>query len=248
MNDILISITSFYLILAIFVALISGIIRGYAGFASGLILVPIFTLLFSPIEGIAVAAIASSAGGIQLIPSSLKSVYWPELAPTLISAAFAASIGVLFLVSNEPKMIKLIMGIILIGASIVLMTGWTYRGVRNVYTSLVAGTMAGGALGAFGLPAGQFFALYFVSSPQVAVIQRANIIVCASTTVFFLLGGLIFNNQVTVDTVYRALFITPIFMLGTWLGTRLFLNLPIKWFSKIIYFLMAITGISLLFL
>ena len=66
--------------------------------------------------------------------------------------------------------------------------------------------------------------------------------------VTFLIGGLIFYNQVTVDTVYRSLFITPIFMLGTWLGTRLFLNLPIKWFSKIIYFLMAITGISLLFL
>ena len=63
---------------SIVIALFSGLIRGYTGFASGLLLIPLFVILFGPIEGIALAAIVSSAGGVQLIPSALKSVYWPD--------------------------------------------------------------------------------------------------------------------------------------------------------------------------
>ena len=148
------------MILAIIVGFLSGVIRGYAGFASGLLLVPLFTLLFRPIEGIAIAAIASSAGDLQLMPYALRSVYWRKLIPTLGFAACAVSIGVMFLVSNEPEVIKDIMGYLLLLASLILITGWAYSGVRNLYTSIGAGTISGGALGAFGLPAGQFFALY----------------------------------------------------------------------------------------
>tara|TARA_E500000178_G_scaffold352898_1_gene417425 strand:+ start:1530 stop:1745 length:216 start_codon:yes stop_codon:yes gene_type:complete len=63
---------------SIVIALFSGLIRGYTGFASGLLLIPLFAILFGPIEGIALAAIVSSSGGVQLIPSALKSIYWPD--------------------------------------------------------------------------------------------------------------------------------------------------------------------------
>ena len=235
------------IIFSIIIALFSGLIRGYTGFASGLLLIPLFVILFGPIEGIALAAIVSSAGGVQLIPSALKSVYWPELGPALIGAILFVFFSVFILISSDPLFIKRMMGILLLFAAVVLMTGWTYRGPRNVFISLLAGSFSGAGLGAFGLPAGQFLALYFITSPKNAEIQRANITVCAGMTVFFLLASLLFHNQVNFITIQRSLVLIPIFVIGTWLGLKLFNRLPLSWFSSIVHILILFTGLSLLF-
>ena len=75
--------------IALLTALVSGVARGYSGFASGLILVPIFALLFGPIEGVAIAAVASFFGGLQLLPRAIKVSDWKELTPPLIAAAIS---------------------------------------------------------------------------------------------------------------------------------------------------------------
>ena len=116
------SIISIPFSIALLTALISGVARGYSGFASGLILVPIFALLFGPIEGIAISAVASFIGGLQLLPRAIKLADWKELTPPLIAAAIGCFFGVSFLVSNEPDTITSLMGIILILASLMLLS------------------------------------------------------------------------------------------------------------------------------
>ena len=155
---------SLELSIAIPTAIVSGAIRGYSGFASGLFLVPVFAIVFGPIEGISIAAVASCIGGLQLIPQAFKIVDWQEQLPPLIAAGIACFFGVGFLVSNEPDTIKNLMGVFLIFASFLLLSGWKYNGPHNMVAGIFAGSLSGGALGGLGIPAGQFFALYFVSA------------------------------------------------------------------------------------
>ena len=99
-----------------------------------------------------------------LLPRAIKLADWKELTPPLIAAAIGCFFGVSFLVSNEPDTITSLMGIILILASLMLLSGWKYSGPHNTYAGLAVGGLSGGSLGAFGVPVGQFFALYFLSS------------------------------------------------------------------------------------
>ena len=179
------------LALALLVAITSGTIRGYSGFAGGLLLIPLFVILFGPVEGIAVATIAGLIGTAQMVPRAIKSVYWPEVGPVAVAIAIATPLGVLFLVSADPALVRQGMGIFIILVAILLMTGWNYRGPRGIIASAAAGALAGGVTGAFGVAGGPFFVLYYLSSPQPVPVQRANIIISASCTITILLLGLI---------------------------------------------------------
>ena len=240
------SIISIPFSIALLTALISGVARGYSGFASGLILVPIFALLFGPIEGIAISAVASFIGGLQLLPRAIKLADWKELTPPLIAAAIGCFFGVSFLVSNEPDTITSLMGIILILASLMLLSGWKYSGPHNTYAGLAVGGLSGGSLGAFGVPVGQFFALYFLSSAGDTAKQRAHIVIAASCAVTFFVLGLLFEGKVVWSTLFYAAFVTPFFMFGVWVGARLFQIMPFSWFSKVVAWLVAATGVTLI--
>ena len=228
-------------------SLLSGLIRGYTGFASGLFLVPIFAIIFGPIEGIAIAAIVSSIGGIQLLPKALKAADWGVLMPPLVAAAITCFLTVGFLVSNDPATIKKLMGGFLIFAAALLIGGWKYNGPRSSYAGVCAGMLSGGALGGLGVPAGQFFALYFVSSNGNPITQRAHIVVSAGLTIIFFLLGLIYAGKIVVETLIFAAILTPVFLLGVWAGAKLFQILPLTWFTSVVAWLVAVTGVTILF-
>ena len=109
--------------------------------------------------------------------------------PPLVAAAITCFLTVGFLVSNDPATIKKLMGGFLIFAAVLLIGGWKYSGPRSSYAGVCAGMLSGGALGGLGVPAGQIFALYFVSSNVNPKTQRAQILVSAGLTIiYFLLG------------------------------------------------------------
>ena len=232
--------------IALATGLLSGLIRGYTGFASGLFLVPIFAMVFGPIEGIAIAAIVSSIGGLQLLPKAIKSADWSVLLPPLVAAAITCFLTVGFLVSNDPATIKKLMGGFLIFAAILLIAGWKYNGPRSSYAGLCAGVLSGGALGGLGVPAGQFFALYFVSAHGNPVTQRAHIVVSAGLTIIFFLLGLIYAGKVVTETLLHATVLTPVFLFGVWAGAKLFQILPVTWFTSVVAWLVAATGVTIL--
>ena len=232
--------------IALLTALVSGVARGYSGFASGLIPVPIFALLFGPIEGVAIAAVASFFGGLQLLPRAIKVSDWKELTPPLIAAAISCFFGVSFLVSNEPDTIKVFMGVILILAALMLLSGWKYRGPHNTYSGLAVGGLSGGFLGAFGVPVGQFFALYFLSSDGDTIKQRAHIVIAASGGLTFFVLGLVTEGIVVWETIFYGAIVTPFFMFGAWIGVRLFQIMPFSWFTKVVAWLVAATGVTLI--
>lgn len=232
--------------IALATGLLSGLIRGYTGFASGLFLVPIFAMIFGPIEGIAVAAIVSSIGGLQLLPKAFKAADWGVLLPPLLAAAITCFLAVGFLVSNDPETIKRLMGGFFIFAAVLLIAGWKYNGPRSSYAGLCAGMLSGGALGGLGVPAGQFFALYFVSSNGNPATQRAHIVVSAGLTIIFFLLGLIYAGKIVTETLLYAAVLTPVFLFGVWAGAKLFQTLPLTWFASVVAWLVAATGITIL--
>ena len=168
------------------------------------------------------------------------------ITPPLIAAAISCFFGVSFLVSNEPDTIKVFMGVILILAALMLLSGWKYRGPHNTYAGLAVGGISGGFLGAFGVPVGQFFALYFLSSDGDTIKQRAHIVIAASGGLTFFVLGLVTEGIVVWETIFYGAIVTPFFMFGAWIGVRLFQIMPFSWFTKVVAWLVAATGVTLI--
>ena len=138
------------------------------------------------------------------------------------------------------------MGGFLIFAAGLLIAGWKYNGPRTSFAGFCAGMLSGGALGGLGVPAGQFFALYFVSSNGNPITQRAHIVISAGLTIIFFLLGLIYAGKIVAETLLYSAVITPAFLFGVWAGSRLFQIMPLNWFNSVVAWLVAATGVTIL--
>ena len=70
------SIWTMSLLLAVCVALPSGIIQGYAGFGGALFAVPFFALLFGPVTAFSIVAILMLTSQLQIFPRAMKKADW----------------------------------------------------------------------------------------------------------------------------------------------------------------------------
>jgi uncharacterized membrane protein YfcA len=223
-------------------AIASGLIQGYSGFAGALIIVPVLAVVFGPIEAIAITVVAGLAGNLVLTRDAAKSANWRESG--VVSAAIAVSIplGLVFLISADPMIIRRGMGVFILLAAFLLMSGWTYKGKRGLISNAGVGLVSGLIIGAFGVPSGPVFVVYFLSAPVPVPVQRANIIMTVSVTLTIMMIGLIVEGVYSAETVVRCAVIAPLYLIAAHIGKGLFRTVPATWFNKIAYSLLLASG------
>jgi len=94
----------FYLILVI---LFSGFIRGFLGFASGLITIPILSFLYSPIFAIVFNIVIEVPTTIYLSYVGAKTCKFREISPMFFSMLITIPIGTIFLISIDEEVEKI---------------------------------------------------------------------------------------------------------------------------------------------
>ena len=234
------------LILASIITFISAILQGYSGFGGGLLMVPLLAILFNPIEGIAIAALAGLIGSAILMPGAITKINWKETGPVSIGMSLAIPIGIIFLTAADPTLIRNGMGLFILAAGILMLFGWVYTGPRNLFISYIAGTLAGMVTGGFGVPGGPFIVAYLISSKFKPETQRANIIFTIGIGMCFLVGGLVASGSYSEYTVLRSIILIPALIIGNILGKRLFNVAPLSWFNKVTNSLLIVLGIIIL--
>jgi hypothetical protein len=222
-----------------------GMVRGYTGFGSGLVMVPLFSLFWAPVDAVATTVGLGQFAAVQLAFNSARLTNWPEVRPMLVALVCVTPLGTMLLVSLDPDIIKkIIAGLVLLVTALSL-KGWHYRGPRGKIASFLAG-----ALGAFinGIAAvgGPAIVLYLIALPDRAIIQRANIATVASLMgtavfVFTILSGYVS----TTVWYYIALFALP-YIASTWVGMYLFKMLPGTAFRLIVLWILVGISIAML--
>ncbi len=233
------------LLYAALIAVVSGIIHGYTGFGAALLMVPLFALIFGPVEAIAIAIIMGLFGSVQLYPRAARDACWRELLPVCLAIAVFTPVGVAFLFSLDEAVVRDVIGACVLLAALILLSGWTYKGPRGAAAGVVAGGLAGGITGAAGV-GGPALALYFLSAPAPAAEQRANIVISVAAVLVMTLLSLVVAGGVAHEILLRAVIMIPIYVLGTWSGSRLFVIAPQAYFRRIALWLLVATGIGVI--
>jgi uncharacterized membrane protein YfcA len=234
------------LLIASIVAVISGLIQGYSGFAGALIMVPILASIMNPIDAVAIAMVAGLAGNATITADAAKSAEWRETGSVSVAIAVFIPAGLLFLVSAEPDVIRLGMGIFTLLAAFLLMSGWRYRGSRGLVSGVVVGAVSGLIVGAFGVPSGPVFVVYFLSSQLPVHVQRANIVIAVTVVLTVMVIGLAVEGAYAEETLWRLIVVAPLYLVSTWAGKWLFQKLPSTWFVKVAYVLLLASGVAVL--
>ena len=158
------------LVLAVCVA---GLVRGFAGFGSAMIIMPVASSILTPIEAVIFLVAAELVGPLPNLRNALQTGRPREVGRLMLGAALALPLGLWCLSLIDPTAFGwIISGIVLTLLSLLLM-GWRYRGALTRRLVVATGALGGFLTGFSGIPGPPVIMLYMASTLPAAVI-RAN--------------------------------------------------------------------------
>jgi uncharacterized protein len=223
------------------IALLGGFVRGLTGFGAGLVMVPLFSMMWGPVEAISAMVGLGVLTLIQVLPPALRVARLRDASPLLLGCALFTPAGVALLVSLDPGLVKKIIALVILTLTTIMLTGWTWRGRRGPLQGFIVGGLTGLVNGVAG-SGGPITVVYVMAEKARAEFQRASIILAMGLSSFMTIFSLLAAGAISQRTlIHVAAFIVPS-VLGTWLGAWLFARLPSGLYRKIVlWFLVAIS-------
>ena len=239
----IVSVIDADLAIASAVAIVAGVIHGFAGFGVGLVLVPSLAILLGPVEAVAIAGIASIAATTQLIPGALRvmdrRLVWPILAPT----PFAVAVGTYVLVTIDPLIMQRSMGVLVFGFGLLLLKGYRWRSRRSVGAGLSVG-MLDGLVGGSSSMGGPIFTAYILSSDASAQTMRRGILIVTTAVSVFTVAALAAGNAISGETLVRSIVLFLPNAAGIWAGAKLFGRSTDVTYRRVACALLLVVGIA----
>src|SRR3954447_19818429 len=166
------------------IALISGIARGFSGFGSALIFMPLASSIAAPRLVAALLLIIDFIGATPLIPNAWKQADRKATAIMALGALVGVPIGTWLLTRLEPVTTRWIISVFVLALLLLLLSGWRYRGRDHAAISIGIGGLSGFCSG-LAQTGGPPIVGYWLGRPIASVIQRANIVLFFAASDFF---------------------------------------------------------------
>ncbi|MBB5690827.1 sulfite exporter TauE/SafE family protein [Roseomonas alkaliterrae] len=210
---------------AVLATAIAGVMRGYSGFGTAVILAPVYSLLWGPRAGVPVMLLMELLVSVQLLPGAIKDADKRVVLPLGGAAALATPFGAWILLTADDDLLRRFIGGFVLVFGLLLMSGWRYRGSRPLPLNILVGTLAGLLKGSTGM-SGPPVILYLLAGLEEAKRHRANLILFFATIAIVsvippALGGLI-----DLPVLLRLAVLLPVMALSVPVGVRLFRVVP----------------------
>ena len=199
----------------------AGLMRGFAGVGSGMLMAPFFVVIFGPIETVATIIIMEIAVTVQLWFGIRRQIDWRLVGSMGLAAALFMPLGTWLLVSVDRAVLtRGIPGLVLISA-LVLATGWRYHGRKYLPLSLGVGALSGTLMASTSLGNPPVM-VYLLAGQDRASTNRANLIAYFAVTLLALITWMLARGLIGWDSLQRAVGLLVPFAIGTAVGSRLF--------------------------
>ena len=202
-------------------ALIAGIVRGFAGFGTAMIFLPMAAQILSPFEALTVLVIIDLTGPLIHVPRALKDGHPGDVVRLGLGAALAVPLGVWVLSLVEPEVFRWAVSVVALGLLTLLVLGVRYRGTLTKPMIFGTGALGGFLGGSVGVPGPPVIMLYMASSLPPAAI-RANNTLYLIVADILLLSVLAFRGFLVATAIAIGLVAIVPYTLGNWIGAKIF--------------------------
>jgi hypothetical protein len=224
------------------IALISGTARGFSGFGSALIFMPLASSIAAPRLVAALLLVIDFIGSSPLIPNAWRQADRKATAVMVAGALVGVPIGTYLLSRLDPVTTRWIISGFVGALLLLLLSGWRYRGKEYTTLSIGIGGLAGFCSG-LAQTGGPPIVGYWLGRPIPPVVARANIVLFFAASDFFSLVSYAAAGLITADAIWFSLLVGPIYGIGVWFGARLFGRASEALFRAICYALIAVAVI-----
>ena len=228
--------------LAALATALAGVMRGYAGFGTAITLAPIYSMLWSPREGVPIMLVMEALIAGSLVPGVWHVWNRRVTLPMAATACALLPFGAYALVAVEGELLRRVIGGLVLGFAALLASGWRYHGKRPLWLNLAVGSVSGIMKGATGM-SGPPVILYLLSGPEAARQHRANLIVFFGIVSLAAMLPVLWYGLASLAVLVRVAALLPVLLAAVRVGVALFGRLPEKWFRATAYVFLFTVGL-----
>jgi uncharacterized protein len=224
------------------ISALSGFVRGFSGFGSALIYIPLIAAVYEPRIAAATLLLIDLVGSAPFTIREVPRCNWREVLPITIAATAAVPFGTMALILVDPIVLRWIIAVLVLGLLAVLSAGWRYHGPPTLPASLGVGVIAGLGSGAVQI-AGPAVIIFWLGGTSHAAVVRANLMV------FFLLMGIITGvvyltqGILTADVLALSVLLGMPFIVAMWAGARAFRGASEQTYRRAAYAIIALAAL-----
>jgi len=228
--------------IAVGIAVLSGLVRGFSGFGSALIYMPLISAVYSPHLAAPTLLLIDSLCALPFALRAMPQCNWREVAPVAIAGAIVLPFGAMALVLVDPLSLRwFIAGLVLV-ATVTLAAGWRYHGRPTLTASFGVGALAGFSGGAVQIGAPPLLVFWLGGSNNAATV-RANIMV------YFIMQGALsmvmyfFNGLFTAQAVVLSVLLGVPFAVAMAAGAYWFHGTSDALYRRAAYLIIALAAL-----
>lgn len=225
---------------AVAIAILSGLVRGFSGFGSPFIYIPLMSTIYGPRDAVGSFVLIDVATGLVFALRLMRDCNWREVMPLAASAGVAAPFGAMILQFASPLTLRWLIVVVVSFAFFALVSGWRYRGTPMMPITLGVGLLAGLLGGAVQI-SGPPVIMYWLAGSSDARMVRANF------AVFFLLIAIVYliiylvRGLITPEMIAMAAMLGVLHIASIGGGSKLFHLAPPQIYRRVALTIVALS-------
>ena len=212
---------AYELSVALFGVFMASVLRGFTGFGFGLAGVPLLSLALPPAQVVPLVVTLQVIIGASGFRTAMARCDWPAVRLLLPGLVMRIPIGLLILTAFPPNMIRLVIGGIILGSTLLIQRGMRLSPNPPPVVAALVGLVSGVTSGLASM-GGPPVVVYLLAIGHDAARMRAT------TIVYFMLSGcislvpMVVRGLITREILIWSLAAVPILFTGSRIGTWAF--------------------------
>ena len=219
-------------------AVLSGVVRGFSGFGTAMIYLPLAGTVLSPVTLLITMVVMDGVGPLPNVPRAVRDGKLSEVGWMTLGYILGLPFGLAILFWIDPVTFRWVLSFLILALLVALVSGLRYRGQMTRPLTTGTGVAAGVMSGSVGL-AGPPVVLLYVSSTQAVARVRANILLVLLISDILLLVAFGLKGSLTAEAVALGAVLVIPYTLANVLGARIFDPAREDVYRKVAYAIIA---------
>ncbi len=225
------------------VTFVAAIVRGFSGFGSALIYLPVAGQFLTPFQAITTLVIFDLLGPLPIVRRTFRECDPGDLFRLMTGLLLALPLGPYTLTLVAPEVFRYSVSLIALFLLVCLISGFRYRGRMTRPLAYGTGGLSGFLQGVAGIPGPPVILLYMASTLATNVI-RANMLLFLFLTDIAFLPALAIFGRLDFSAVLLGILLIAPNLAGSFAGAYLFRPAYERVYRGVAYTIIAAAAIS----
>ena len=223
-------------------AFLAGLARGFSGFGSGLIFMPIASSALGPKVAVASLLVFDFlVAGLPVI-RNFDAARARSLLPVAISISAFIPVGGWVAAQGDPETIRWSLSFVVFTALGLITAGLKWHGRETFLVAALIGSLSG-FLGGLAALSGIVVVIYWLARDITPSELRANMFTLALLTTMVTALTYALNGMLTAHVFRVAILLLIPYLAGAWIGSSVFHLASPQTFRKIVYVMIFMSGV-----